>query len=142
MLLEKKKSKKKDIAQAREQQRLEKEKRMAEQALKEREEFFVVLDAQKKQAQEEKRREDELQAARVKHKQELVNQIVTHDKQRVEHRKKYLEEGSGFHRELEVEKDKLEQLKQEKLKILEKVGVPEKYRAELARKKVMISTIH
>jgi len=41
-----------------------------------------------------------------------------------------------------AEKLKLIKLKQQKLDELEKAGVPKKYRAELAKKKVMVSSIH
>jgi len=76
------------------------------------------------------------------HKQELLKQISEKEKAREEARQRYLQEGKHIEKELEAEKRKLERLKQQKLQELEKVGVPDKYRTELAKKKVLVASIH
>lgn len=48
----------------------------------------------------------------------------------------YLEEGRIVRQKLDAEKRKLEQIKKRKLTHLEEVGIEDKYKAELARKKI------
>jgi hypothetical protein len=53
-----------------------------------------------------------------------------------------LEEGKKLATQQDADRRKLERLKAEKLELLKKAGVPEKYRAELAKKKVLVGNIH
>lgn len=55
---------------------------------------------------------------------------------RLQHRREYLEEGRQLRKKQEEEKAKLEKIKAAKLNHLRSVGVPDKYSAELARKKI------
>jgi hypothetical protein len=65
-------------------------------------------------------------------------QITKNEHLRKEKRDRYVEEGRVFSKVEMAERARLEAIKAQKLAELEKAGVPEKYRAELARKKVRV----
>lgn len=52
-------------------------------------------------------------------------------------RKEYEAEGKMVREKLENERQKLEEIKARKLKQLENIGIPEKYNAELMKKKII-----
>ncbi len=54
----------------------------------------------------------------------------------MQERKEYETEGHIVREKQEEERRKLEKIKAEKLKELESIGIPQKYKAELTRKKV------
>mmetsp|Transcript_19439 Transcript_19439/g.27267 ORF Transcript_19439/g.27267 Transcript_19439/m.27267 type:complete len:521 (-) Transcript_19439:237-1799(-) len=138
----KKEAMKQDIAQAREQQRREKAQRMTEQALQEREDYIRVLDWNRKQTSIEAEKEMALKYESLKHRDDLLSQIRVNEEEKTIARAKFLEEGKVVGRQNEIDKRSLLKIKQQKLELLRQAGVPEKYRAELAKKKVLVSSIH
>jgi hypothetical protein len=138
----KKRSAKLEITMAREQQRNEKIKLIAEQTLQEKEEAQRVGGWHQQQIEMEKERERMMAEQRQLHRLSLLQQIQEKEKEKKEARSHYLEEGKIVTAQLEADKTKLQKLKHEKLELLEKMGVPEKYRSELAKKKIMVASIH
>jgi len=131
-----------ELTQAREAQRQVEASRMAEQAMLEREEYYRVLEFQKQQMEIDQQKHYEQQRQRNKHREALMEQINEHEAAKTEARYKFLEDGQRTAAEMAAEHRRLNQLKQEKLDELGAVGVPEKYRAELAKKKVLVATIY
>merc|ERR1719440_1723760 len=99
-----------ELMVARRQQQAEKERRLAEQAKFERDEFERIIEVQMQQEDAEKQRQGEEKGMRKAHVEELRAQIAA----------------------------RVEKTKTRKIEELKKAGVPEKYWAELARKKISI----
>lgn len=74
-----------------------------------------------------------------RYKKELLQQIQAKEEQKHHERQEYLEEGRRLREEAARGQQRLLQIKEKKLRELEELGVPPKYRAELERKKVTIS---
>ena len=74
--------------------------------------------------------------ARRDHREELQSQIAFNAERRARERREYEEEGDRLRAALAQERAKLEAIKQRKLDELEDGGIPAKYRAELAKKKI------
>ena len=81
--------------------------------------------------------EDE-KRARYMHCDELRQQIAAREEKALQDRRTFLEEGNNIRREITAERAKLEKIKTRKIEELKKVGVPEKYWSELARKKISV----
>lgn len=126
-----------EIAEARENQRREKEQRVAEVALQEKREYERIIQWQQDQARQEASTNSTLKQTRYAHRDELLHQIEDNEAKKRQEREKFLEEGRKLIRQQAAEVARLERIKAEKLAKLEKAGIPEKYRAELARKKVL-----
>lgn len=126
-----------DLAQAREKQKLVKMKQLSDQARMEQEEFFRIIDAQQQKEEEDVQLEMQTMAIRKHHKEELLSQISANDERRARERKEYLEEGERLRANMRAEKAKLESIKSMKLDELKGAGIPDKYRSELQRKKIM-----
>jgi len=131
-----------EIAAARDMQRQEKSRRMAEQALQEREEYLRVLEWQTTQAQIDEKRVDEAASAKVVHREQLLGQMREHSAAKADARARFLAEGQEINKKLESDKRKLQRVKAAKLEELEKMGVPEKYRAQVTKKKLLVASIH
>jgi hypothetical protein len=125
-----------DLSEARERQKLLKMKQLSDQARMEQEEFFRIIDAQQQKEEEDVQQSMQTMAIRRHHKEELLSQIASNDERRDRERREYLEEGDRLRAKLRAEKAKLEGIKQRKLDELGSNGIPTKYRAELARKKI------
>ena len=80
----------------------------------------------------------QLAAMRRQHKEELQSQIAYNEEMRRRERREYLEEGDRVRANLAAERARLEAIKQRKLEELAASGVPEKYLAELAKKKIAV----
>jgi len=131
-----------EVAVARELQRREKAKRMAEQAQQEREEYYEVLEWNRVQAEQEQSHVASLKVVQDAHREEILNQISEHEMEKALARQKFLQEGQSVARQMEQDKRKLVAIKAQKLAQLRAAGVPQKYQAELAKKRVLVSTIH
>jgi hypothetical protein len=131
-----------DIAVAREVQRAEKARRMASQAIGEREEYERKLEWTKQQAAAEELVVIERHKKQNAHREDLLVQIAEHEKTRKMAREQFLTSGKEITYQMAADKRKLLAIKEQKLAQLRAAGVPEKYQAELLRKKVMVSTIH
>lgn len=121
---------------ARQRQFLEKETRLAEQAKQERDEFVRIISKQKEVEEQERRIEEEKKEVLKKHSHQLRTQIQTNDEKSKQDRLDYLEEGRKIRQKIDEERHKIEAIKQKKLQELNTLNIPEKYTAELAKKKI------
>merc|ERR1719203_2042616 len=128
----------KELTAARKQQQAEKERRLGEQAKFERDEFERIIEVQLQQEEAERQRQSEEKGMRVQHSQELRAQIAAGREGALQERRDFLEEGNTVRAQIGSERKKLEKIKGRKIDELKKCGVPEKYWAELARKKISI----
>merc|ERR1719161_3272618 len=127
-----------ELMEARKQQQAEKERRLAEQAKFERDEFERIIEVQMQQEDAEKQRQIEEKGMRRSHVEELRAQIGAREEKALQERRDFLEEGNVIRSQISSERKKLEKIKSRKIEELKKAGVPEKYWAELARKKISI----
>jgi len=123
---------------ARKQQQAEKERRLSEQAKFERDEFERIIEVQMQQEEAERQRQSEEKQMLTQHAKELRNQINSREEKALQERRDFLEEGNIVRATIGSERRKLEKIKGRKIDELKKTGVPEKYWAELARKKISI----
>lgn len=133
---------KEDIAIARESQKAEKSRRIAEQALQEREEYMRVLEWQNTQAAADRAKQQTTAASSAQHRQDIQAQMSAKEQEKAEARLRYLSEGKIFQNQNERDRIKLEKLKQEKLELMDQMGIPTRYRAELAKKKILVTSIY
>merc|ERR1719375_1534852 len=127
-----------ELMEARKQQQAEKERRLAEQAKFERDEFERIIEVQMQQEDAEKQRQGEEKFMRKSHVEELRAQIAAREEKALQERRDFLEEGNVIRSQISSERKKLDKIKVRKIEELKKSGVPEKYWAELARKKISI----
>jgi len=127
-----------ELAVARKQQQAEKERSLAEQAKFERDEFERIIEVQMQQESAEKQRQYEEKEMRMQHVEELRLQIAAREEKALQERRDFLEEGNVIRAQIGAERKKLEKVKERKIADLKRAGVPEKYWAELARKKISI----
>merc|ERR1719265_1731037 len=127
-----------ELMEARKQQQAEKERSLAEQAKFERDEFERIIEVQMQQESAEKQRQYEEKSMRMQHVDELRQQIAAREEKALQNRRDFLEEGNVIRAQIGAERKKLEKIKERKIEDLKKAGVPEKYWAELARKKISV----
>merc|ERR1719240_2122905 len=127
-----------ELHEARKQQQAEKERRLAEQAKFERDEFERIIQVQMQQEEAERQRQDEEKGLRLQHASEIRHQIAAREERALQERRDFLEEGNVVRAQISAERKKLEKIKERKISQLQKAGVPEKYWAELARKKISV----
>ena len=65
------------------------------------------------------------------------NQITKNEEKKKQERMDYLEEGRKVRQKQEEERLKVENIKKEKLDGLSKLGIEEKYKADLSKKKII-----
>ena len=78
------------------------------------------------------------QDLRLLHAQELRKQIILSDDQKKQEERDKLEEGKKIKDNLNKYKACLENIKMQKLNNLKKLGISEKYKTELEKKKIII----
>jgi len=127
-----------ELNEARRQQQSEKERRLGEQAKFERDEFERIIEVQMQQEEAERQRQSEEKQMLKQHSDELRAQIAAREEKALQERRDFLEEGNIARASIGSERRKLEKIKGRKIDELKKTGVPEKYWAELARKKISI----
>jgi len=127
-----------ELNAARKQQQSEKERRLGEQAKFERDEFERIIEVQMQQEEAERQRQGEEAQMLKQHAEELRYQINAREEKSLQERRDFLEEGNVGRAQIGSERRKLEKIKTRKIDELKKTGVPEKYWAELARKKISI----
>tara|TARA_B110000977_G_scaffold201778_1_gene298552 strand:- start:1571 stop:3142 length:1572 start_codon:yes stop_codon:yes gene_type:complete len=125
-----------DLHKAREHQKMLKLKALGDQAREERAEFYRVIDAQMQKEREDAEANLVAQTARRDHREELQSQIAFNAERREREKREYQEEGDRLRHALAAERAKLEAIKQRKLDELQHGGIPDKYRTELAKKKI------
>ena len=106
-------------------------------AAMEEQDFKRIIQANRFKDSEENLARTQQTEIRRSHRNELLAQIQANEEYRDKERSEYLEEGKKLRMQHLEEKMKLEQIKERKLKELEELGVPDKYRAELERKRVL-----
>ena len=131
-----------EMQESREQQQIERARRMADQVVQDRAELESILEWQRKKDADDAERAAVLRRGRERQREVLQQQIYEREHARAEDRRKFVEDGGDYATQLEKDRAKLLRIKQQKLAELEAAGVPEKYRAELARKKVLVASIH
>jgi len=141
-IAQKQKIAKEDVNRVRRQQIEFKAQNMAEQACREKLEFEQVLDWQQKQTAIEHQAIIEKQRKSMAHKDGILAQIRQKEIEKAAARKAFLAEGQVIIKNAAAEKVQLERIKAQKLAQLEAAGVPSKYRTELQKKKVLVSSIH
>lgn len=115
---------------------MEMERRLAEQAKQERDEFLKIICKQKDQADQEKRIDEEKKHVLKNHSVQLRSQIQQNEEYKKQDRLDYLEEGRKIRSKIDDEKSKINTIKSKKLTQLQGLEIPDKYQAELARKKI------
>ena len=80
--------------------------------------------------------EEEKKSVLKKHSTQLRSQIHQNDEKSKQHRLDYLEEGKKVRQKIDDERRKIEAIKAKKLTELTGLDIPEKYTAELAKKKI------
>lgn len=126
----------KDMEEARQTQFLERERLLSEQAQQEREEFMRIIRSQKEEAEKERQIELEKKNILKNHSHQLRTQIIQNEEVKKQERLDYLEEGRRVRQNLENENKRLKQIKGDKLKEIQSLGISEKYQADLAKKKI------
>lgn len=125
-----------EMDEARELQAIEKERLLAEQAKQERDEFLRIVQQQKEERVREQQVGDQQKNILHEHSKQLRAQIQQKEEIKKQERLDYLEEGKIVRQEQEAQKRKLEHIKQKKLEEMGSLGIPDKYKADLAKKKV------
>lgn len=125
-----------ELEQARKKQFLEKEIMFAEQAKAERDAFLKVIDRQKADEENEKKVEHQRHGAFKNHATAIRDQIGKNDEVKKQGRLDYLEEGRKVRQKLDDERVKVEGIKGQKLQGLQKLGIDNKYQADLSKKKI------
>ena len=123
---------------ARKLQSYEKERRLQEQAKHERDDFQKTILGQKQEKDLELKIDKEREEMLKKHAEELRKQISIKEELRKQEERDGLEEGKKIKDQLKRHKEILEDIKYKKLEELKKQGIPDKYTAELSRKKITI----
>eukprot|EP01083_Nonionella_stella_P175073 608658_1 len=128
-----------DLAHAREMQWRERERNMKLEAHQEKKEFQKMVTAFQKQETELEEVDTREHTIRVGHSKGLKLQIEENERAKRSGRQEMLAEARRIREANDDEIRRLEQIKLEKLALLEKQNVPEKYRVELSRKKITIA---
>ncbi|OMJ87624.1 hypothetical protein SteCoe_10627 [Stentor coeruleus] len=128
----------KELEEARNHQAREKEIRLIIQAKQERDEFERIIMAQKEAAEAERKQEEAKAEIRKQHANQLKTQILMNSEKKSLVERENLEEGRKLRNEIEGERKKLETIRVDKLDGLKSDGIPDKYCADLSRKKVSV----
>jgi len=124
----------KSLRDARQEQVANKGHFLAVQAARDRAEFERVLNAQQEQVYKDEEAEIEFQNKRTSYAEDVRTQIKSKEKERVQARQAFFEEGIKLDQEAKERRMKLDEIKRRKLKELKEVGVSEKYVNEVARR--------
>ncbi|UJR34267.1 hypothetical protein I4U23_021671 [Adineta vaga] len=130
----KKKDMEDEMRLARDWQIKNKEQYIAIEAARERAEFERVLKAQLSQAEKDRQEQVARISKRDKFANELRDQIIRHEKQKVAERTAFFEEGVRLDEQARLRRVQLDEIKTRKLNDLRRAGVPEKYCADIERK--------
>ena len=125
-----------ELEVARQKQFAMRENDLGMQAKQERDEFMKIVQEQKISEDQDCQMNERRYTTFRKHAQDIRNQITNNDEIRKQDRQDYLEEGRQVRNKIEMERLKLEAIKQKKLAGIQHLGIHEKYQAELAKKKI------
>ena len=134
--LNKKERQQAELMRANREQKFDKEMKLAEQAASEEAEYMRVINRQIVDRQAEQTKEEERKKTLLQHAEEIKKQILLREETKILARKELLEEGRKIKQKEQIEKLSLEQVKLEKLAILNKMNVEEKFVADLRKYKI------
>ena len=134
--VEKKERMLKEVMESREQMKKDREKVHAEAAQAEKIQFHRILVVQKAAEAAEQERELADKQRRLAHNEDIRRQIADAEESRQRARQEFLEEGQKIRYSNDLEKKRLQAIKQRKMAELQRSGVPEKYLSELSQKKM------
>ena len=80
--------------------------------------------------------EEEKKNMMIQHSVKLRTQITSNDEKAKQDRLDYLEEGRKVRQKIEEERRKIQAIKEKKISELDNLSIPDKYKAELAKKKI------
>eukprot|EP00794_Sanderia_malayensis_P011169 gene11169-12343_t len=122
------------LKEARQEQVQNKEHFLAVQAARDRAEFERVLSAQRSQAAKDEAQDKHNQTKRKQYSNDIRNQMREKERDRVSRRNEFFEEGVKLDQEARERRQKLDEIKQRKLRELKEAGVPVKYVNEVSRR--------
>lgn len=95
-----------------------------------------VIQKQREVEEQERRIAEQKKNTLKNHSNQLRTQIVQNDEIKKQERLDFLEEGRKVRQKIDEERHKIEHIKEKKLDELKKIGIEDKYQAQLARKKI------
>ena len=125
-----------EMEAARQSQFSEKERRMAEIAKQERDEYLRIIQTQKEEEMKDTEIDNEKKNILRDHANQIRSQITQNEEVKKQERLDYLEEGRKIRKQLDDEKERLLRIKEKKLNDLAHLGIPDKYKTELSKKKI------
>ncbi|XP_021016542.1 cilia- and flagella-associated protein 45 [Mus caroli] len=111
-----------------------KEHTLAVQVQRDRDEFERILRAQREQIEREKQEQEKKAKGCLQHANELRRQVRENQQKHVQNRLATFEEGRRLKEEAEKRRERIEDIKKQKLEELRATGLPEKYCIEVERK--------
>jgi len=119
---------------ARQDQIHDKQHFVAVQAARDRAEFERVLSAQRSQALKDEALEKSMTQKRKNYAEDIRSQMREKEKDRIKNRNAFFEEGVQLDMEAKERRQKLDEIKQRKLRELKEAGVHDKYVNEISRR--------
>ncbi|KAL1769623.1 cilia-and flagella-associated protein 45 isoform X2 [Sigmodon hispidus] len=117
-----------------------KEHTLAVQVQRDRDEFERILRAQREQIEKEKLEQEKKAAGCLQHANELRKQVRENQQKQVQNRLATFEEGRRLKEEAQKRRERIEDIKKQKLEELRATGLPEKYCIEAERKANILPT--
>ncbi|KAG8509932.1 Cilia- and flagella-associated protein 45, partial [Galemys pyrenaicus] len=111
-----------------------KEHTLAVQVQRDRDEFERILRAQREQIERERLEEERRATGRLQHANELRCQVRENQQKQVQDRMATFEEGRRLREEAQKRRERIDDIKKQKLEELRATGLPEKYCVEVERK--------
>ncbi|XP_012584327.1 PREDICTED: cilia- and flagella-associated protein 45 isoform X1 [Condylura cristata] len=111
-----------------------KEHTLAVQVQRDRDEFERILRAQREQIERERLEEEKRATGRLQHANELRCQVRENQQKQVQDRMATFEEGRRLKEEAQKRRERIDDIKKQKLEELRATGLPEKYCIEVERK--------
>lgn len=117
-----------------------KEHTLAVQVQRDRDEFERILRAQREQIEKEKLEQEKKAMGCLQHANELRRQVRENQQKQVQNRLATFEEGRRLKEEAQKRRERIEDIKKQKLEELRATGLPEKYCIEAERKANILPT--
>ncbi|XP_041909938.1 cilia- and flagella-associated protein 45 [Arvicola amphibius] len=117
-----------------------KEHTLAVQVQRDRDEFERILRAQREQIEKEKMEQEKKAMGCLQHANELRRQVRENQQKHVQDRLATFEEGRRLKEEAQKRRERIEDIKKQKLEELRATGLPEKYCIEAERKANILPT--
>ncbi|KAL6092596.1 hypothetical protein STEG23_028830 [Scotinomys teguina] len=111
-----------------------KEHTLAVQVQRDRDEFERILRVQREQIEKEKLEQEKKSARYLQHANELRRQVRENQQKQVQNRLSTFEEGRSLKEEAQKRRERIENMKKQRLEELRAMGLPEKYCIEAERK--------